>query len=467
MKIDKHIMAGASCLLALALFAGQEEVRDKPEKPNILLILVDDLGYADIGVQGCTDFKTPSIDSIARNGIRFRQGYVSNSVCAPSRAGLLSGRIGIGFEANLPEGEHGLDTALETMADVLKRAGYATSCIGKWHVGKLDKYYPTNRGFDYFCGLRGGSRSYFHNPEKDDRPESNSRMEINGEQVAFDGYLTDWLTTKAIETIESQRQKDPAQPFFQYLSYTAPHVPMEAKPEHLELYGSIKNKKRRIYAAMMHSLDENIGRVLDYLKDSGQLENTMVVFLSDNGGPIYDNGSSNLPLRDGKGNLWEGGVRVPFLMQWPAVIRPGQVRDDMVSSLDLVPTFAALADVPPVENASGINLLPYLTTEGRTVDEQRELLWRRDHMTDLAMRSGEFKWIENRVRNETLLYNLETDVGEANNVAAEFPEIVERIRKRYSEWEQSVPPPAFTSGWTAADEAAKQAAIRAMRKQEQ
>ena len=154
-------------------------------KPNILLILADDLGYADLGIQGCTQFKTPNIDSIAKNGVRFKQGYVSNSVCAPSRAGLLSGRIGIGFEANLPHGRHGLNVELETMADMLKRVGYETSCIGKWHLGYLDKYYPTNRGFDYFCGLRGGSRSYFHDEKGSDATGNVDAIEINGIQVKF------------------------------------------------------------------------------------------------------------------------------------------------------------------------------------------------------------------------------------------------------------------------------------------
>ncbi|HEY5654154.1 MAG TPA: sulfatase-like hydrolase/transferase [Pontiella sp.] len=423
-------------------------------RPNILLILADDLGYADLSVQGCTQFQTPRIDSIAKGGVRLKQGYVSNSVCAPSRAGLLSGRIGIGFEANLPEGEHGLDSSLDTMADMLKSAGYSTSCIGKWHLGGLDKFYPTNRGFDYFCGLRGGSRSYFYEPEDNDKPGSHKAIEVNGEQIPFNGYLTDFLTDKAMEVIETQTTQSPDNPFFMYLSYTAPHAPMHAKPEHIEQFTHIKNKTRRIYAAMMVSLDENVGRLLDYLKENEMYDNTLIVFLSDNGGPTVKNGSNNGPLRDRKGSVWEGGVRVPFFIQWTDRIQAGQVRDDIVSSLDLLPTFAAAAETEPVKDHSGINLLPFLTEEEKTVGP-RTLLWRRDHMTDLALRSDNYKWVHNRNRNETSLYDLEKDIGEKNNLAGQYPEVVKRLQQQYLQWEATAPEPAFKSGWTPANEAAK------------
>ncbi len=432
------ILAGWVCCLSYGA----------PERPNVLLILADDLGYADLSIQGCTQFQTPNIDSIAKNGVRFKQGYVSNSVCAPSRAGLLSGRIGIGFEANLPEGPHGLDTHLETMADVMKRAGYGTSCIGKWHLGNLDKYYPTHRGFDYFCGLRGGSRSYFYDPENSDKPNSGNRIELNGKQVKFEGYLTDYFTDKAIEVIESHTTQTPDKPFFMFLSYTAPHGPMHAKPEYIEPFKEIENEKRRIYAAMMVSLDEGVGRVLQALEKQGVRDNTLIVFLSDNGGPSFKNGSNNGPLRDRKGSVWEGGMRVPFMLQWPSKIPAGQVREDIVSSLDLLPTFAAVASVEPVKQASGINLMPYLTDPEKTVGE-RVLHWRRDHMTDCALRFGKFKWVENRVRNETWLIDLEKDIGEKKNLIHEYPEIAEKLRAQYMQWESTAPEPSFKSGWNA------------------
>jgi len=420
--------------------------------PNVILIVADDLGYANLSIQGCKEFQTPNIDSIARNGVRFEQGYVCNSVCAPSRAGLMSGRIGIGFESNLPKDhEHGLDANLETMADLLKNAGYRTSCIGKWHLGSLDKYYPTNRGFDYFCGLRGGSRSYFYDVSGSDSPGNLNGIEINGRQITFQGYLTDFLTDKAIEVIEAYKRQ-PDSPFFLYLSYTAPHAPMHAKPEIIKRYKHIANKKRRIYAAMMDSLDEGVGRVLQCLEKHSLDDNTLLVFLSDNGGPTFKNGSSNSPLRGRKGSVWEGGMRVPFLVQWPSRIPSGQVLDKTVISLDLLPTFAAVAGVKPVADANGMNLMPYLTGVGKTISE-RNFYWRRDNMKDCAFRSGRFKWVNNRNKNQIWLFDLEKDVSEENNLIENYPEVAERMRSQYVQWESTVSAPLFSSGWTAKMEA--------------
>ncbi len=442
-------------VIVISLFSNAANASDnnKPlanDQPNILLILADDLGYADLSIHGQKEFSTPNIDSIAQNGIQFKQGYVSNSVCAPSRAGLISGRIGIGFEANLPRKKpHGLDPKLETMADMLKRGGYGTSIIGKWHLGVLDKYYPTNRGFDYFVGLREGSRDYYYDENnKSDAPGSDKAIEINGKQVKFEGYLTDYLTDKAIEVIDTHTQQSPEKPFFMYLSYTAPHGPMHGKPELINKYKHIEPKKRRIYTSMVDSLDEGVGRVLSHLEKLKLTDNTIVVFLSDNGGPTAHNGSDNGVLKGDKGSVSEGGLRVPFLIQWPASIPAGQIRDDMVSSLDLVPTFAAAAGVTPVEKASGINLLPYLSDKNKAI-ENRILHWRRDHMTDLALRSGKYKWVENRVKDETALYNLEQDISERKDISAQHPEIVKSLKDKYLKWESTAPEPTFKSGWKA------------------
>ncbi len=432
------ILAGLFCLTAFGQTA----------PPNILLILADDLGNADLSIQGCKEFETPNIDSIAKNGIRFTQGYVSNSVCAPSRAGMLSGRIDIGFEANIPghpEPNIGLNANLKTMADMLKTAGYGTYCVGKWHLGEDEPFYPTNRGFDYFCGLRGGSRSYFPNKDSDS-PKSSNRIEINGKDTKFEGYLTDYFTDKAVEQIESHTKTKPEKPFFMYLAYTAPHAPMDAKPEDLKKFSHIEKEKRRIYAAMVTAMDAGVGKVLGTLKEKDLLKNTMVVFLSDNGGPLWANGSSNGPLKGSKGTLWEGGVRVPFLIQWPGKIAANQVRSDVVSSLDLMPTFAAMAGTIPADKATGINLLPYLESKTSQVGD-RKLYWRRGNMQVLGLRSGDFKMVANLKQKSWSFYDLTKDVGEKNDLATSMPEMAEQMKKDYKHWASSIPDQAFSDNW--------------------
>jgi arylsulfatase A-like enzyme len=374
--------------------------------------------------------------------VRFKQGYVCNSVCAPSRAGMLTGRADIGFEGNA-DAVHGLNLSLETMADTMRRAGYATSCIGKWHLGAQDSHYPTERGFDYFCGLREGSRSYFYDESNSDSPGNPHGIEINGEQIKFEGYLTDYLTDQAIGVIDSQVSATPDKPFFMFLSYTAPHGPMHCKPG-TEVQG-LKGDKRPVYAAMVVSLDKGVGRVLQTLEEKGLRENTLVVFLSDNGGPTYKNGSSNWPLKGKKGSTDEGGLRVPFMIQWPGKIPSAQVRDEMIISLDLLPTFAAVAGVKPPEKMSGLNLMPYLADpQNRLAD--RGFFWRRGGMKQCAYRSGDYKWIENRNKGEQYLYNLRDDIREKNNVVGQFPEVVKKMRTQYAKWESNIPDPPPSAG---------------------
>lgn len=291
--------------------------------------------------------------------------------------------------------------------------------------------------------------------KESDKPGDPHGIEINGKQVSFEGYLTDYFTDKAIEVIDSHLSESPDKSFFMFLSYTAPHGPMHAKPELIKPFMHVKNEKRRIYAAMMVSLDEGVGRVLQTLKNIKIAENTLVVFLSDNGGPTFKNGSYNGPLKGEKGSLWEGGIRVPFFMQWPSVIPDGQVRRGMASSLDLLPTFASAAGVDPVKGASGMNLLPYLSNT-KAILAFRALMWRRGHMKSCATRSNQFKWLEDRNSKKAYLYNLEKDIGEKNNVIKQYPEIAERLQTAYKQWETTVPEPAFKSGWSPKQEAQKQ-----------
>jgi hypothetical protein len=229
------------------------------DRPNIIILLADDLGWADLGYQGSEDIRSPHIDKLAKNGIRFTDGHVSASVCSPSRAGLMTGRYQqrFGHEANSPPPTDGMDLKQVTMADRLRKLGYRTGLIGKWHLGNQDEFYPTQRGFDYFYGLRSGSRSYFYNAQKDDKAGNAKAIEENGKQVKFDDYLTDVFGQKAIDFINTKDDK----PFFLFHSFTAPHGPMHATEEDKEIFASIENTKRRSYAAMIWAMDRAIGNL--------------------------------------------------------------------------------------------------------------------------------------------------------------------------------------------------------------
>ena len=420
----------------------------RSERPNILLILADDLGYADLGVQGCKQFGTPHIDAIAEKGVRFKQGYVSNSVCAPSRAGILSGRIGIGFEANLPEhSKDGLDPALPTMADVMRKAGYKTFCVGKWHLGYGSQFHPNQRGFDEFYGLLGGSRTYYaDNAEK--LAKEGKALERNGvvEEEPPGSYITDRLTDGAVAYLDGHLASDASQPFFMYLSYTAPHGPLEPKPGYAERFPEIKSEKRRAYAGLVASLDEGVGRMLECLRRNDALEKTLIVFLSDNGGPLEDNASYNGLLRGKKGSLWEGGVRVPFLIRWDGVVAAGQVKDEPVSSLDLLPTFETVAGVNARIKGDGVDLWPLLSGKMDGLAE-RGFYWRRGSKANCALRQGDYKWLENRRTDEQWLFNIKDDPSEKSNLLDQYPERAGEMRKMYADWERTIPDPAFESGW--------------------
>lgn len=440
-------------LFSLCACAGAFAATSK--KPNILLILADDMGYADLSVHGCKHFKTPNIDSIFNGGVRFTNGYVTNSVCAPSRAGLISGRLGsyFGFEANLPQASYrpdstiGLDPEQRTIADVLKPAGYKTYLFGKWHLGyNLDLFHPNKRGFDEFVGLLGGSRSYFKIAH--DRGQS---LQHNGNYLdePEDMYITDYLTDHALEMIQNQHANSPEQPFFIFMSYTAPHGPMHAKESDLARVSHIEKEKRRTYAAMVLNMDDNIGRLQRCLDDLGIARDTIVVFLSDNGGPLT-NGSYNGRLKGKKGNLSEGGIRVPFAIQWPSVIPAGQVSDVPIYSMDLLPTFAAASGADQLSSivTDGVDLMPLLTGEV-TDPAPRAVFWRRGNMEKVAARYRNYKYLADRANDTEYLYDLSRDISERNNLASSKPEVLQVMRKVQAKWEATVPDPTFSSDWKA------------------
>ncbi|MDQ8199420.1 sulfatase [Pelagicoccus enzymogenes] len=427
------------------------------EKPNIILIVSDDAGYADFGFQGSSEIKTPHIDRLAAGGVTFTQAYVSASVCCPSRMGIMTGRYQqrFGAECNVPklptpgysEADLGLDPQESTMGDLLAAAGYRTLMVGKWHLGIEDHHHPMNRGFDSFYGFLGGSRSYRALESTSPETRLYSDFEPLDEDDAV-SYLTEDLTEAAIEFIE----RDDAAPFFIYLSYNAVHTPMEAKAEDIEQSPAIGDESRRTYAAMTRSMDENIGRLVAHLEESGLRENTLFCFANDNGGAT-NNASANSPLRGFKGSYWEGGIRIPMILNWEKRIRPGSQFPAPVSTLDILPTFLAAAGSDARgKPLDGKDLLPYLSGEAAGPPHEF-LFWRLWHVA--AVRHEDWKLIrvadhplksQRELLSAPLLFNLAEDPGETSNIASQHPAVTEMLMKRLEGWESALGTPRWYDG---------------------
>ncbi|MCX6577713.1 MAG: sulfatase-like hydrolase/transferase [Candidatus Aminicenantes bacterium] len=362
------------------------------QRPNIVLILADDLGYAGVGVQGCAEIPTPSIDSIARNGIRFTHGYVSAPLCSPTRAGLMTGRYQqrFGHETNpgpinQAQPDFGLSLDEPTIAERLKKLGYATGMFGKWHLGFQPQFHPTKRGFDEFYGFLGGGHSYMPGS----RRMNDGSIQRGTQPVEEKEYLTDALAREALSFIDRRKNE----PFFVYLPFNAVHAPMEAGQKYVDRFKNIKDDLRRTHAAMLSALDDAIGGVLKKLRDLSLEEKTLVIFLSDNGGPTAQTTSSNAPLRGFKGQALEGGIRVPFMMQWKGTLPAGKVDDRPVISLDIHPTVAAAAGaaIDPAWRLDGVDLVPFLTGAG--AGAPHETLYWRMFANQRAVRHGNFKLV--------------------------------------------------------------------------
>jgi len=405
------------------------------KKPNIIVILLDDAGYADFGFMGSKDLETPQIDKLAKNGVIFTDAHVSASVCAPSRAGLITGKYQqrFGFEANhtgnKKSGDIGLSDDVLTMATIFKQNDYKTIALGKWHLGATKSDHPNKRGFDDFYGFLAGGRSYF--PMK--KPSTNHMLQHNGERVFFEGYMTDVLGDKSVSYIEEHQNE----PYFMYLSYNAVHTPMEAKEVDLEKY---KDHKRKTLAAMTWSLDQNIGKLVDKLKKTGQLDNTLIFFLSDNGG-AHTNTSNNGPLKGFKGNKFEGGHRVPFVMHWPKQLKGNQKFDGLSSSLDIFTTALAAAGISEDKNLGldGVNLLPYLKGE-ITGDPHNKLFWRK--LNEAAARIGDHKLVRLEGYGSRL-YNLKNDLGETSDLTKSDTPTSKSLHKALELWETGLMDPLW------------------------
>jgi len=408
----------------------------KDTKPNVIVLLVDDAGYADFGFAGSQDLKTPNIDQLAHDGVIFSDAHVSASVCGPSRAGLMTGRYQqrFGFECN-PDSEDGIDLNERTIGDAMKTAGYRTAAFGKWHLGGSEGYTPNDRGFDYFWGFHSGGRSYFPDSSIDKAGHSHSIRE-NKTHATFEGYLTDALGDKCVDFID--RNKD--EPFFIYWAPNAVHTPMQATKEDLALF---EEHPRQTLAAMTWALDRAVGHIVDKLKNEGIYDNTLIFFLSDNGG-AHNNQSTNYPLKGFKGNKYEGGHRVPFIMSYPKLIEHGKF-SGLTSSLDI---FATAMDVAGVSNfnterpTDGVSLMPFLT--GKNDGEPHaSLFWRKDKMA--AARVGD----EKIIRVEGLgyrMYNLEENLAEDQDLTEAEPENFDKLKAALENWETDKMNPLWTEG---------------------
>jgi len=454
------------------------------ELPNIIFLIADDLGYGELSCQNPeTDIPTPHIDSIAQNGVRFTDGYVSAPFCAASRAGLITGRYQarFGFEFNPigPRNEDpdaGLPIGEKTLPDLLRdNAGYTTAMIGKWHLGGTAHFNPIRRGFDEFFGflheghyfrpspfegmttwlrrrtLPGGKNGRWtsddgslvfstHLGRNEPDYDADNPIYRNGQPIVEEENLTAAFTREAIQFVERCGDE---RPFFLYLAYNAVHSPLQGEASYMERYADIPDIQRRIFAAMLGQLDDGVGKLLDVVEKEGILDNTLIVFLSDNGGPTRELTSSNLPLRGEKGTLYEGGVRVPFLMQFPGKIAAGTVYEKPVLSLDLFPTALDLAGVRVPPDLDGVDLLSHLSGEIYSPPHE-SIFWRVGPKA--ALRKGDWKIVRNARRGEAgpwELYNIATDIGETENLAESETSILKDLTRVWEEQNEEMIEPVF------------------------
>jgi arylsulfatase A-like enzyme len=433
MKRREFLVTAGAALSPLAGQTGQ--------RPNIVVILADDLGWGDLGVQGGTEIPTPNIDSIAKQGVRFTNGYVSCPVCSPTRAGLMTGRYQqrFGHEFNpgpvqQAEANFGLPLSETTLPQRLKAAGYATGLVGKWHLGYKPEYHPLRRGFDEYFGFLGGAHSYV-----DARADALNPILRGADPVDEKEYLTDAFAREAVSFI----QRHQGRPFFLYAAFNAVHNPLQAPEKYTSRFAHIADPRRRTYAGMLSALDDAVGRILTALREAGLERNTLVFFLSDNGGPTLVTTSKNGPLREYKGTVYEGGIRVPFFLKWPAHIPAAKVYDHPVIALDIHPTCTAaagLTDKPP-KPLDGVDLVPFLTGK-RTGAPHDALYWRFGERR--AIRQGDWKLVMNGESTE--LFNLRNDIGEQNNLAAAQPARVKELQASYQAWNAQLMEPLWARG---------------------
>lgn len=425
------------------------------KQPNIVIILVDDLGYADVGFQGCKDIPTPNIDSLATNGIRFTNGYVSACLCSPTRAGLLTGRYQqrFGHDNITPwrpnDPYYALDANQVTLANALGRLRYVTGHVGKWHLGSAEGVRPQDRGFRDHFGFMGGGHDNFQTTSNWQNENLSPILE-NGRIIkqAELTYFPDDCTNQAVAFIERAADR----PFFLYLGYNAVHVPLQATDKYLKRVAHIPNMTRRYYGAMLTAVDDGVGAILTTLQKYNLEQDTLVFFLSDNGGPVTQglpNGSNNDPLRGQKTTFWEGGMRVPFVLQWKGRLPKGETYDHPVIALDIFPTVMELAEGPRRQPRTlaldGVSLLPYLTGANPNPPHD-QLFWRQQRtngQTQWAVRSGGYKLVKPTTTTTVQLYDLKNDLSETKDLFAQRPDLVSELQLLYDSWNAKNEPPRW------------------------
>ena len=442
------------------------------KQPNIILIIADDLGYGETECQGNPQIPTPHIDSLAEQGVRFTDGYVTGPFCSASRAAIMTGRYQtrFGYEKN-PIGHKNEDPRIGvpsgewTIAEQLQRSGYTTSLVGKWHLGGAAEYHPMRQGFDEFFGFLHEGHYFVPEPYqgvttmlrrkvlpglvkgrwvskdgktiytdhmKHDEPDYNANNPIvrSSQPVEVKKYLTDAFTDEAIDFIKRNSDR----PFFLTLAFNAVHSPLQGLDKHMLKFSHIEDVHRRIFAAMLANLDDNIGRLNKYLKDNKLEENTLIFFISDNGGPTRELTSSNAPLKGEKGQLYEGGIRVPFIVKWTGNLPAGEVYESPVIATDIFATSAAVSGVKVQNNSTrdGVDLIPYLKGQ-KSGTPHKSLYWR--SLEHGALRMGDWKIHRKRLKpgmsSDWALYNLKEDIGETKNLAGENPD---KLKELINEW---------------------------------
>jgi arylsulfatase A-like enzyme len=429
---------------AVAALPLQQAQVANAQRPNVVLIITDDVGYGDFGSYGAPDIKTPNIDGLARDGVRLTDFYSNGATCSPTRTGLISGRYQqrVGLEEPLGarravDWERGLPARGLSLPQLLKNNGYATALVGKWHLGWKPQFSPGAHGFDYFFGFKSGFIDYYQHTAGGDAPLKADLFE-NDRPVEVAGYMTDLITERSIQFIE----RNARQPFFIDVSYNAAHWPYQRPDQpstardngrHLGPFDN-PTSTRADYVAMIERADQGVGRILEVLDRLGLRQNTIVVFTNDNGGEWL---SRNTPLFHHKGTAWEGGIRVPAILRWPGRIPPGGVSDQVGITMDLTASILAATgtSIPSEARLEGVNLFPVL--EGRVPVIERTLFWRViGSQPQQAVRMGDWKLLYDGGR--AMLFNVRTDLGERNDLMRERPEIARRLAPLIAAWQKDV-----------------------------